>query len=109
MAKKKPEKKTPKKRGTVNFRCDNPGRAFNLKTLRNMLEDHSSGFATFFFPVLKDAMMNSNEDAIKCVDSYLAPEPDELKELGIPAAQIEGYRRCTDSSLLVAVIAQQNA
>ena len=100
-------KKPGKKKRTVNFTCDNTGRAFDLKTLRNMLEDHSSGFATFFFPVLKEAL-NSNPTAIACVNSYLAPTPDELAALGIPAAQIENYRRCTDSSLLVAVLAQQN-
>jgi hypothetical protein len=108
MAKKKPEKKRRKNKAKANFTCDNPGRAFDLRTLRNMLEDHSSGFATFFFPVLKEAM-NNNEDAIRCIDSYLAPGTEELKQLGIPPSQIEGYRRCTDSSLLVAVIAQQNA
>jgi hypothetical protein len=107
MATKKPGKKRRKKKGTINFACDNTGRAFDLKTVRNMLEDHSTGFATFFFPVLKEAM-NSNEDAIRCVNSYLAPGPDELAALGIPPAQIENYRRCTDSSLLVAVLAQQN-
>lgn len=104
MAAKKPEKK----KGTLNFKCDNPGRAFNLKTVRDMLEDKQSGFAEFFFPVLKEAM-NSNLDAIVCVNSYLAPTNDELMELGIPAAQIESYKRCTDSGLLLAVLAQQNA
>jgi hypothetical protein len=104
MAIKKPAKKRRKKK--LNFTCDNPGRPFGLKTLRDMLE-HTPGFATFFFPVLKDAM-NSNGDAIRCVNSYLAPSDTELMELGIPAAQIENYRRCTDSSLLVVVLAQQN-
>lgn len=105
MTTKKPGKKRRKKKGTLNFTCNNPGRAFDLKTLRDMLE-HTPGFARFFFPVLKDAM-NSNVDAIRCVDSYLAPTPDELAALGIPASQIESYKRCTDSGLLVAVIAEQ--
>ena len=103
MAKKKPGKKKRK----LTFDCPNSGRAFDLDTLRDMLEDKQTGFATFFFPVLKEAM-NSNPTAIACVNSYLAPTPEELAALGIPAAQIENYRRCTDSSLLVAVIAQQN-
>jgi hypothetical protein len=107
MAKKKPEKKRRKKKGPLTFTCDNPGRPFNLKTLRDMLE-HTPGFAAFFFPVLKDAM-NSNTDAIRCVNSYLAPTETELMALGIPASQVESFKRCTDSSLLLAVLAEQNA
>ncbi len=107
MATKKPAKKRRKKKGTLNFTCDNPGRPFSLKTLRDMLE-HTPGFATFFFPVFKDAM-NNNEDAIRCVDSYLAPGDQELTDLGIPSSGVAGKKRCTDSGLLLAVIAQQNA
>jgi hypothetical protein len=103
MAKKKPGKKKRK----LTWDCPNSGRAFDLKTLRDMLEDKQGGFATFFFPVLKEAM-SSNPDAIRCVNSYLAPTEPELIALGIPASQIESYKKCTDSGLLVAVIAEQN-
>jgi hypothetical protein len=103
MAEKKPEKKRK-----LTWDCPNSGRAFDLRTLRDMLEDKQGGFATFFFPVLKEAM-NSNPGAIACVNSYLAPTEPELMALGILASQIESYKKCTDSGLLVAVLAQQNA
>jgi hypothetical protein len=103
MAKKKPAKK----KKNVTWGCPNSGRAFDLHTIRDMLEDTSSGFAVFFFPVLKDAI-NGNPLAKTCVDSYLAPTDQELMQLGIPASGVGSKKRCTDSALLVAVIAQQN-
>ena len=102
MAIKKPAKKRRKKK--LDFTCDNPGRPFGLKTLRDMLE-HTPGFATFFFPVLKDAM-NSNVDAIRCVNSYLAPTDQELQDLGIAASEWDTLKRCTDSGLLAIAKAQ---
>jgi hypothetical protein len=69
---------------------------------------HTPGFAAFFFPVLKEAM-NNNSTAKACVDSYLAPTDQELMELGIPESGVGSKKRCTDSGLLLAVIAEQNA
>ena len=103
MAKKKPGKKKKK----LTWGCPNSGRAFNLDTLVDMLQN-TSGFATFFFPVLKEAMSN-NPTAKACVDSYLAPTDQELMDLGIPADGVAGKRTCTESGLLVAMIAEQNA
>lgn len=100
-------KKTTKKKKNVTWGCPNSGRAFDLNTLTDMLQ-HTPGFAAFFFPVLKEAM-NNNSTAKACVDSYLAPTDQELMDLGIPASGVGGKRKCTDSGLLVAVIAEQNA
>jgi len=108
MVAKKPGKKPRKKKGEVNWACNNPGKAFNLTTLVVMLEDQSSGFAAFFFPVLKNAMANDTA-AIKCLESYLAPTDQELIALGVPSTGVGAARKCTDVGLLVAVIAQQNA
>lgn len=107
-AKKSATKKPTKKKKNVTWGCPNSGRAFDLHTIRDMLEDTSSGFAAFFFPVMKEAM-NNNGSAKTCVESYLAPTDQELMELGIPASGVGTKKRCTDSALLVAVIAEQHA
>lgn len=101
------KKKSGKKKNNVTWGCPNSGKAFDLKTLRDMLEDKPGGFASFFFPVVKEAM-NSNPTAIACVNSYLAPTELELMALGIPASQIDSYKKCTDSGVLLVVLAQQN-
>src|SRR5688572_2739410 len=108
MAAKKPEKKPGKIESDMNWVCKNPGRAFNLTTLVAMLEDESSGFAEFFFPVLKDALAN-DPSAIECLESYLLPTDSELLALGIPSSEVGACRRCTDVGLLVAVIAEKHA
>jgi hypothetical protein len=108
MAAKKSVKKSVRKKKITNWGCPNAGRAFDLDTVRNMLQNTSSGFAAFFFPVMKEAM-NNNPAAKACVDSYLAPTDQELMELGIPASGVGSKKRCTDSALLLAVIAEQNA
>lgn len=100
-------KKTTKKKKNVTWGCPNSGRAFNLDAVRDMLQN-TPGFADFFFPVLKEAM-NNNPLAKACIDSYLAPTDQELLELGIPASGVGSNKRCTDSGLLLAVIAEQNA
>jgi hypothetical protein len=104
MAKKKPGKKKRK----LTFDCPNSGRAFDLDTLVGMLQNKPSGFATFFFPIFKDAM-NNNPTAIACVESYLLPTTDQLMGLGIQSSGVGAKKSCTESGLLVAVIAKQNA
>ncbi len=99
-------KKTTKKKKNVTWTCPNSGRAFDLDTVRDMLQN-TPGFAAFFFPVLKEAM-NNNLAAKACIDSYLAPTDQELMDLGIPASGVGSNKRCTDSGLLLAVIAEQN-
>jgi len=103
MAAKKPGKKRKKK--NVNWGCPNPGRSYTLWALVNLLQTDSD-FAGFFFPKLKDALDN-DPNAITCVESYLAPTDDELTELGIPMSQVGSHKRCTDSGLLVAVVAKE--
>jgi len=107
MASKKPGKKPRKKKGELQWVCNNPGRAFDLETLLDMLE-HTPGFATFLFPVVKGAMAYNPAD-IQCLESYLAPSNRELMDLGIPSWDVNGKSRCTDVGLLVAVAAQKYA
>ena len=73
-----------------------------------MLENQSSGFAAFFFPVLKEALAN-DPSAIECLEWSLYPTERELIDLGIPWSEVGASRRCTDVGLLVAVIAQKKA
>jgi hypothetical protein len=107
MAAKKSGKKKKKKKKNVTWACPNPGRSFTLWTLVDMLENQPD-FAEFFFPKLKDALDN-DPHAITCVESYLAPTDQELIDLGIPMSQVGSHKRCTDSGLLVAVVAKQYA
>jgi hypothetical protein len=105
MAAKKPAKKRKKK--TVAWACPNPGRSFSLWALVGMLQNEPD-FADFFFPKLKDALDN-DPGAITCVESYLAPTDEELIELGIPMSQVGSHKICTDSELLVAVVANEHS
>jgi hypothetical protein len=111
MATKKPAKKRKKKKQAV-WDCVNPGNPGNggepytLAEILVPLKD--ADFAKFFFDLIKRAQANE-KGAIDCVNAYLEPTTQELQNLGIPASQIDSMRRCTDSGLLVLVIAQQNA
>jgi hypothetical protein len=107
MAATKSAKKTPRKKRQTTWGCDNPERAFDLKTLVNMLETEP-GFAPFFFSVLKNALAN-DPASIRCLQSYLLPTDQELMDLGVPASGVGGKKKCTDVGLLVAVIAQDYA
>ncbi|MEY2488140.1 MAG: hypothetical protein QOC70_82 [Verrucomicrobiota bacterium] len=98
-------KKTGKRRPVVG-ECPNPDKAYTLWELVGKLQDRA--FARFFFNLLKSAEANDPE-AIACVNSYLAPTELELQDLGIPPSQIGNFRRCTDSGLLVLVLAKQNS
>lgn len=110
MATKKPAKKRRKKKQTV-WDCVNPGNPHNAGqpyTLTEILvELKNEDFAKFLFDLIKRAQGN-HKDAINCLNSYLEPTENELENLGIPASEIDSMRRCTDSGLLVLVIAQQN-
>ncbi len=101
MAKKKPAKK----RASV-LACPNPeGKPYSLSELLGKLQE--KGFASEFFSLLKNAEAKV-PGAAECVDSYFEPTTAELQTLGIPASQIPSMRKCTDSGLLVLVIAHQN-
>jgi hypothetical protein len=91
----------------LEWDCPNPKAPYNLGDLVELLKDDKT-FAQFFTAKLKDAL-NGDKNAIECVDSYLAPTTQELQDLGIPASRVEGMRKCTDSGLLVLVIAADNA
>ena len=97
------EYETEKKKA-VSWECPNPGeKPYNLWELVALLETDKT-FAEFFSRQLKAA--NENDPAaIACVDSYLAPTTEELQAIGISASQVANMKRCTDSGLLVAVIA----
>ena len=99
-------KKTGKKR-FESWDCPNPKGQYSLGGLVALLKSDKA-FAQFFTAKLKDAL-NSDKGAIESVDSYLAPTTQELENLGIPASQLEGMKRCTESGLLVLVIAADNA
>jgi hypothetical protein len=111
MVIKKPGKRRKKKKQTV-WDCANPGnpdnggQPYTLTEILVPLKDED--FAKFFFNLIKRAQANE-KGAIDCVNAYLAPTVPELQNLGIAASQIDSMRRCTDSGLLVLVIAQQNA
>jgi hypothetical protein len=96
------KKKTGKKKHAVG-ECPNPDKAYTLWGLIAKLQDKD--FAVFFLDLLKRAEANE-PGTIECVDSYLAPTPQELQNLGIPASQVASMRKCTDSGLLVLVTAQ---
>ncbi len=89
-----------------SWECPNPKDPYSLGDLVALIKSDST-FAQFFFTQLKSALDN-NKDAIACVDSYLAPTTRELEDLGIPASLVEPMQRCTDSGLLVLVIAKDN-
>jgi hypothetical protein len=90
-----------------DWECPNSKGAYNLWDLVDLLESDKV-FAGFFADLLKRANDN-DKSAIACVDSYLEPTDAELEDLGISASNWGSLRRCTDSGLLVAVIAKQNA
>lgn len=89
------------------WECPNPKGQYSLGDLVALIKSDET-FAQFFFTLLKNAL-NNDKGAIDCVDSYLAPTTQELEELGIPTTKVESMRRCTDSGLLVLVIAKDNA
>jgi hypothetical protein len=95
-----------KRRSEAAFEC--PSRVkHTLWDLVKRLESDPA-FAQFFFDLLKRA--NENEPAaIACVDSYYEPTTEELQELGVSASQMDNMRRCTDSGLLVAVVAKASS
>ena len=95
------------KRKQDTWGCPNPKAAYNLWDLVALLQSDKA-FAEFFADLLKRANDN-DKGAITCVDSYLQPTDAELDDLGIPASNWGDLRKCTDSGLLVAVIAKQNA
>jgi len=99
-------KKPAKKKRPAALECPNPeGKPYSLTQLLAKLQD--KGFAADFFSLLKDAEANF-PGAVDCVNSYFAPTTTELQNLGIPASKIPIMKRCTDSGLLVLVIASQN-
>ena len=107
MAAKKKGTKTRKKKPAASWECPNPReKPYTLWEIVHLLADRT--FAQFFLDKLTKAEGN-DMNAIDCVNSYLEPMELELQELGIPASQWGSLRRCTDSGLLVLVIARQNS
>ena len=101
-------KKTRKKKFLLG-ECPNEsngGKPYKLWELVGLLKDKA--FARFFLDLLMRAEAN-DQKAIDCVNSYLEPTEQELQDLGIPASEWASKRRCTESGLLVAVVAKQNA
>jgi len=104
MSEKKKEKPTAT---TLPGICPNPGAPFSLWELIEKLQAEK-GFAADFMDLLK--LANNNEKgAIDCVNSLLEPSARELTDLGIPASQLDSFRKCTESGVLVAAIAEQAA
>jgi hypothetical protein len=97
--------KKKKKPASATWDCPNSNGPYGLWQLVRLLQSDEE-FAEFFADLLKRAN-NSEKGAIECVDSYLAPTDDELQGLGIPAFQWNALRKCTESGLLVAVVAQE--
>jgi hypothetical protein len=100
------KKKAAKKKKAL-LECPNPaGKPYTLTQLLGKLQE--KGFAEDFFNLLKSAEAKT-PGASDCVDSYFAPTTTELQNLGIPASEIPMMKRCTDSGMLVLVVAQQGA
>ena len=91
------------------YRCplSEGGTKFTLWGLVKELEQKPD-FAKFFATQLRLANMGDRK-AIECVESYYEPTDEELGNLGIHESQWGSMRRCTDSGLLVIVIAKQTA
>jgi hypothetical protein len=99
MAKKKKVKPT-----TLPGICTNPGRPLGLWDFIARLQS-DKGFAADFVDLVKLAN-NNDQGAIDCVNALLAPRPEELTGLGVPLSQVDSFRKCTESGLLVAAIAR---
>ena len=97
--------KKKRKPSATTWDCPNSQAPYTLWGLVSLLQSDKS-FAEFFADLLKRAN-NNDKGAIECVDSYLAPTDGELQALGIGASQWNSLSKCTESGLLVAVIAQQ--
>lgn len=95
-----------KRRSEAAFECPSKVK-HSLWDLVKLLETDPA-FANFFFDLLKRANENDRA-AIACVDSYYEPTTEELLELGVSASQVDNLRRCTDSGLLVAVVAKESS
>ncbi len=72
------------------------------------LLDTDSDFATFLATKVQ-AANDGDQEAINCVDSYLAPTARELQNLGIPKSQVGPMCKCTDSGNLVLAKCKEKA
>ena len=97
--------KKKRKPSATTWDCPNSQAPYTLWGLVRLLESDRD-FAEFFADLLKKAN-NNEKGAIECVDSYLEPTTAELEALGIGASQWNSLRKCTESGLLVAVVAGQ--
>ena len=81
-----------------------------VKKLRNA-DGNSPGFAKFFVYILDIANGATPQapPAKEWVDSYFEPDDGELEDLDIPESDWESLRKCTESSLLISVIAHEEA
>lgn len=96
------------KKGAASWVCPNPrGKPYSLGEVVALLETDKT-FAKFFFELLKSAE-GSDGGANDCLNQYLEPTDRELQNLGVPESRWSTLRKCTDSGLLVAVIAEENS
>lgn len=91
-----------------SYECPNPSSVkYTVNTLRQKLKSDSS-FAAFFAEKVKEGL-GGDSGAKHCVDSYYEPTDSELQNLGIPSSQWSVMRKCTESGLLLVVMAKEGA
>ena len=91
----------------ATYYCPNPNAPMTLTAVLALL-DTDSDFATFLATKVQ-AANDGDQEAINCVDSYLAPTARELQNLGIPKSQVGPMRKCTDSGNLVLAKCKEKA
>jgi hypothetical protein len=91
-----------------SYQCPNSSSVkYTVNTLRQKLKTDSA-FAEFFAEEVKLAL-GGDQDAIDCVDSYYEPTDSEMQNLGIPSSKWSVMRHCTESGLLVVLLAKEGA
>jgi hypothetical protein len=82
---------------------------FKLKDfVKYITQQENLDFAKWFAGRLGDAN-GGDEGAIRCVESYISPDNEDLRALGIDRSQFYSTRKCTDVGLLVQVITRKVA
>jgi hypothetical protein len=92
----------------MSYQCPNrSGTKYTVKTCREKLKTDAE-FAAFFAEKVK-AGLGGNQEAKDCVDSYYEPTDIEMQNLGIPSDDWSVMRKCTESGLLLVVLAKEGA
>jgi hypothetical protein len=82
---------------------------FTLKEfVKYIIQPENAQFAMWFAGRLGDAN-GGDERAIACVESYISPDNEDLRALGIDRSQYYSQRKCTEVGLLVQVITRKVA